>query len=66
MAAKNKIRTVFYAHEGLKTFVDRLVNVQGFKSESDAISYLCALGMTAHNQRLAQEESHERPQPVRE
>lgn len=65
MVAKHKIRTVFYALEGLKTFVDRMVKLEGFKSESDAISYLCALGMQAHNQRLAQGGNHG-PQSVRD
>ena len=65
MAVKNKIRTVFYAQEGLKTFVDRMVKQQGFKSESDAIDYLCALGMQAHLKQLAQGGNHG-PQSVRE
>lgn len=46
----NKIRTVFYAEEGVKTFVDSLINQENFKSESDAIGYLIALGMQRHMQ----------------
>ena len=51
----SKIRTVFYAEEGAKTFVSRLLSVENFKSESDAICYLLALGMQAHTQKRIQE-----------
>lgn len=53
MAVVNKIRTVFYAQQGLKSFVERMVALEGFKSESDAIDYLCAHGMRAHTQQPA-------------
>lgn len=46
----NKIRTVFYAEEGVKTYVDGMMRHENMKSESDAIGYLIALGMQAHNQ----------------
>jgi len=47
----NKIRTVFYAEEGAKSYVDGMLRHENFKSESDAISYLIALGMQAHTQK---------------
>lgn len=47
----NKIRTVFYAEEGAKSYIDGMLRHENYKSESDAIGYLIALGMTAHNQR---------------
>lgn len=50
MSVKNKQRTVFYAEEGHKTFIDRLVKTINFKSESDAICYLIALGMQKHHE----------------
>ena len=46
----NKVRTVFYAEEGVKTYVDGMIRHENMKSESDAIGYLIALGMQAHNQ----------------
>lgn len=51
----NKIRTVFYAEEGAKTFIDRILRHENFKSESDVICYLLALGMQAHTQKKIEE-----------
>ena len=51
----NKIRTVIYAEPGARSFVERLVVVEGFKSESDAFGYLIALGMQAHTQKKIEE-----------
>lgn len=53
----NKIRTVFYAEPGVKSYVEGMIHHENFKSESDAIGYLIALGMRAHNQKRA-EASH--------
>ena len=57
----NKIRTVIYAEPGARSFVERLVVVEGFKSESDAFGYLIALGMQSHTQRKIEEtgDAHE-------
>lgn len=45
----NKIRTVFYPEEGVRTYVQRLVSNGEFKSESDALCFLVALGMQKHH-----------------
>lgn len=44
-----KDRTVFYAEQGITSYVERMVEIEGFKSKSDAINYLIALGMQSHN-----------------
>lgn len=46
----NKIRTVIYAEEGATTYVEGMIRHENFKSESDAYSYLIALGIQSHNQ----------------
>lgn len=50
-----KIRTVFYAEEGHKTFIDRTMRAHNFKSESDTICYFIALGMQEHIKIMANE-----------
>lgn len=53
----NKIRTVIYAEPGARSFVERLVAVEGFKSESDAFGYIIALGMQAHTKKNIEEKN---------
>jgi Arc/MetJ-type ribon-helix-helix transcriptional regulator len=50
-----KVRTVFYAEEGHKTFIERLLTQGSYRSESDTICYLLALGMQAHTQKQIEE-----------